>query len=215
MKTKVITLATSKGGAGKSTLARNIAAYWVNLGMKVLIIDADPQESIYSKHDTNGPLKEIVVIAEPEETVSETIQENRGKYNYIIVDTGGYRNRTTVKALIVSDLAVIPLKPSVDDVKGAIATHALLQELNQTPERIQNSIKYRMVMTMSQQNTVIAKHVRSELENIGYLLLKAEMYHRVSYLEASLKGLSPCITEPEGPASRDISLIVQEINEAF
>ncbi len=215
MESKVITLATSKGGVGKSTLARNIAAYWVNLGMKVLIVDADPQESLYSKHDINGPLKELTVIAEPEETVSETITENLGKYNFIIVDTGGFRNRTTVKALIVSDLAIIPLKPSVDDVKGAIATHQLIQELNKTPERIQNSIKYRMIMTMSQQNTVIAKHVRNELEGIGYLLLKAEMYNRVAYPEAGLKGLSPCITEPDGPASRDVSLIVKELNEAF
>lgn len=212
MKTHVITLATSKGGAGKSTLVRNIAAHWVNIGMKVMIIDADPQGSIINRHDPDGLLKNMTVIAEPEENISDVIEESRNKYNYIIIDTGGFRNRTTIRALVTTDLALIPLKPSADDVSGAMETYNLIQELNKTPERGGNPIKYRMVITMSQHNTVISRHVRTELEQLGYLVLKSEMYHRVAYPEAAINGLSPCITEPDSPAARDISSIVQEIN---
>ena len=212
MKAKVITLATSKGGVGKSTLARNLAAYWLNIQMKVAIIDADPQGSIINRHDSNGLLKEVTVIAEPEETVSNLIEEIKSKFDYVIVDTGGFRNRTTVKALIFTDLALIPLKPSADDVQGALETYNLIKELNNTPERIATPIKYRMIITMSQHNTIIAKHVRSELEQLGYLIIKSEMYHRVAYPEAAITGLSPCITDPDGPASRDINLIINEIN---
>ncbi|MES2215365.1 MAG: ParA family protein, partial [Pseudomonadota bacterium] len=64
-----------------------------------------------------------------------------------------------------------------------------------------------------QQNTIIAKQVRTDLQQVGFMLLNAEMYHRVAYPEAAIKGLSPCITEPDSPASRDISAIVQEINK--
>ncbi|KJW03797.1 ParA family protein [Rickettsia argasii] len=46
MNTQIVTLATSKGGVGKSTIARNIAVHWSNIGMRVAIIDADPQGSI-------------------------------------------------------------------------------------------------------------------------------------------------------------------------
>jgi cellulose biosynthesis protein BcsQ len=42
----VIVLATSKGGAGKTTLATCLAAHWYNMGMKIAVIDADPQGSI-------------------------------------------------------------------------------------------------------------------------------------------------------------------------
>ena len=45
---QVIVLATSKGGAGKSTLVRNLAAHWYNIGRNVAVIDADPQASIYN-----------------------------------------------------------------------------------------------------------------------------------------------------------------------
>ena len=37
----------------------------------------------------------------------------------MIVDTAGFRNRTTISALVASDLAVIPLKPSAEDVDAA------------------------------------------------------------------------------------------------
>lgn len=213
--TKVITLATSKGGVGKSTLARNLAAYWSNIGHKVAIIDADPQASIISRHDINGRLKNIHVIADPEETVSNTIEEVKMTHNFVIVDTGGFRNRTTIKALVSSDLAIIPLKASSDDVAGAVETHKLINELNKTPERLSKPIKYRMIITMTQKGIVLANHVRKELTSAGYFLLDREMYHRVIYPETAINGLSPCITDPDGPASRDISKIIEEIEKVI
>jgi chromosome partitioning protein len=211
MTAKVITLATSKGGVGKSTLTRNLAAYWSNVGHKVAIIDADPQGSIINRHNPDGALKEITVIAEPEETVSNLIDDIKNDYSYILVDTGGFRNKTTIRALIKSDLAIIPLKASADDVSGAIDTYNLINQLNKTPERLKLPIKYRMVLTMTQKGVVLSKHIRNELLENGYLLLEHEMYHRVIYPETAIKGLSPCITDPDGPASRDISEIIKLI----
>ena len=211
----IITLATSKGGVGKSTLARNLAAYWSNLGYKVAIVDADPQGSIINRHDPNGLLKNITVIADPEETVSSTIEELQDKYNFIIVDTAGFRNRTTIKALVKSSIAILPLKASSDDVAGAVETYNLIKELNKTPERLSRPIKYRMILTMTQKGILLASHIRKELSEVGYLLLDREMYHRVIYPETAIKGLSPCITDPEGPASRDISKIVEEIEKVL
>lgn len=211
MTAKIITLATSKGGVGKSTLTRNLAAYWCNVGHKVAIIDADPQGSIINRHDTEGLLKEIDVLAEPEETVANLIEDIKLNYSYVLVDTGGFRNKTTIRALIKSNLVIIPLKASADDVSGAIDTYNLIAELNKTPERITSPIRYRMVLTMTQQGIVLAKHIKNELQTSGYLILEPEMYHRVIYPETAIKGLSPCITEPDGAASRDISQIIKLI----
>jgi chromosome partitioning protein len=213
MSAKVITLATSKGGAGKSTLSRNLAAHWTNIGMRVAIIDADPQGSIINRHDPEGPLKNLTVLAEPEESVAALIEDIKKDFDFVIVDTGGFRNRTTVRALISTDLALIPLKPSADDVAGALETHNLINELNKTPERSSRPIKYRMILTMSVQGTVISRHVRSELEQLGYLILKSEMFQRIAYPESAINGLSPCITDPDGPAARDITAIIKELSD--
>lgn len=210
--TKVITLATSKGGAGKTTLARSLACHWFNIGIKVGVIDADPQGSIINRHNPKGPLQDMPIVAQPEETVNETIEEMKQKCSIILVDTGGFRNRTTIKALIATDLALIPLKPSADDVAGALETYNLIKELNETPERVNNPIKYRMILTMTQQGTVISRHVREELKSMGYFMLENELYHRVAYPEAAIQGLSPSLTDPESPAARDISRVVGEMN---
>ena len=53
----------------------------------------------------------------------------------MIVDTAGFRNRTTVSALVAADLAIIPLKPAAEDLDCAIATIDLIREINETPER--------------------------------------------------------------------------------
>lgn len=207
---QVIVLATSKGGAGKSTLARNLAAYWQLLGHKPAVIDADPQRSIAARH-ADSPLKDIPIVAEPEERIGDAIASLQPTRRPVIVDTAGFRNRTTIRALVAADLALIPLKPSAEDVDGALATYQLIQEINQTPERAGRPIQARLVLTMALQGTVIARHVREQLENAGYPLLKAEMSHRVAYPEAGITGSAPCLIDPDGAAARDIAAIAQEI----
>lgn len=207
---QVIVLATSKGGAGKSTLARNLAAHWQLLGQKPALIDADPQRSLASRH-ADGPLKDIPIISEPEERIGDAIASLALTRRPVIVDTAGFRNRTTIRALVAADLVLIPLKPSAEDVDGALATWHLVQEVNQTPERAGRPIQARLVLTMAVQGTVIARHVREQLEGAGLPLLKAEMCHRVAYPECGITGSSPCMVEPDGAAARDIATIAQEI----
>ena len=207
----VITLATSKGGAGKSTLARSLAAHWSGLGHRPALVDADPQRSLANRYDPTGRLK-VPVIAEPEERVSEVIEDLRLKKHVpVIVDTAGFRNRTTIGALVATDLAIIPLKPAVEDVDAAIATFDLIEEINQTDERAGRPIKVAMVLSMTMRGTVIARHVRLQLTSAGYPLLKAEMPNRVAYPEAGIDGLSPTTVDPGGAAARDIADIIHEI----
>lgn len=207
----VITLATSKGGVGKSSLGRSLAAHWFTVGQKPALVDADPQRSLANRYDPEGRLGAVPVIAEPEERVGEVIEELRRRHAPVIVDTAGFRNRTTIGALVATDLALIPLKPAVEDVDAAIATYELIREINEADEREGRPIKIAMILTMTVRGTVIARHVREQLTEAGYPLLKAEMLNRVAYPEAGIEGLSPSITDPDGAAARDIAAIAQEI----
>src|SRR3954454_15774636 len=207
----VITLTTPKGGTGKSTLSRGLAAYWLALGRKPALIDADPSETLIKRYNPEGPLGAVPVVAEPEERVGEVIEELRSRHTPVIVDTAGFRNRTNITALVATDLALIPLKPAIEDVDAAVATYNLIEEINATPERAGCPIWTAMVLTMTLRGTVIARHVRNQLESAGYPLLKAEMPHRVAYPEAGIEGLSPSLVEPDGAAARDIAAIAHEI----
>jgi chromosome partitioning protein len=207
----VITLATSKGGVGKSSLGRSLAAHWLMIGYKPALVDADPQRSLANRYDPHGRMGEVPIVAEPEERVGEVIEELRQRHAPVIVDTAGFRNRTTIGALVATDIAIIPLKPAVEDVDAAIATYDLIREINETDERRGRPIKVAMILTMTLRGTVIARHVRDQLAEAGYPLLKAEMMNRVAYPEAGIEGLSPSITDPDGAAARDVAAIVQEL----
>jgi chromosome partitioning protein len=207
----VIALATSKGGVGKSTLARGLAAHWFALGRKPALIDADPTATLSKRYNPQGPLGAVPVIAEPEELVAQVIDKLRARHTPVIVDTAGFRNRTTISTLVAADLAIIPLKPAAEDLDCAVATFELIREINETPERSGHPIRIAMILTMTMRGTVIARHVRSQLEAAGYPLLQAEMPHRVAYPEAGIEGLSPSVTDPDGAAARDIAAIVHEL----
>jgi chromosome partitioning protein len=207
----VITLATSKGGVGKSTLARALAAHWFALGHHPALVDADPQRSLANRYDPAGKTGAVPIVAEPEERVGEVIEELQLRHSPVIVDTAGFRNRTTIGALVATDLALIPLKPAVEDVEAAIATYDLIQEINQTDEREGRPIKAAMILTMTMRGTVISRHVRLQLTSAGYPLLLAEMPNRVAYPEAGIDGLSPTTVDPDGAAARDIAALAQEI----
>lgn len=207
----VIVMACSKGGVGKTTLVRSLAAYWLGMGHKVAVIDADPQGSIIKRHKADGPLKDLYVVAEPEESVGDLIEELKATYHPVLIDTGGFRNRTMIQALVSADLAIIPSKVSADDLTEAVGTFKMIRELNATPERKGRPLTAKIVLTMTQQRTAIARHVRSELEKHGLPVLEAEMIQRVAYPEAGIKGLGPSVTEPDGAAARDIAAIAAEL----
>jgi len=206
----VITIVTSKGGAGKTTLSRSLASHWAALGHKPAMVDGDPEARLAKRHDPAGKLGGVPLIAEPEERIADVIEELRARHAPVIVDTAGFRNRTNISALVATDLALIPLKPAADDADAAMDTYNLIREINETPERAGRPIKAVMVMTMGMRGTVIARHIRDQLVQAGYPLLKAEMLHRVAYSETGIDGLAPSITDPDGAAARDIAAIVQE-----
>jgi len=207
----VITLITPKGGTGKSTLARSLAAHWLLVGHRPALVDADPQQTLAARYDADGPMGGVPIVAEPEERVAEVIEELRARHAPVIVDTAGFRNRTAITALVATDLAIIPLKPAIEDIEAAVAANNLIQEINETPERKDRPIIAAMVLTMTMSATIISRHARNQLTEAGYPLLKAEMANRVAYPEAGIEGLSPSIVAPDGPAARDIAAIIHEI----
>ena len=71
----VITLATSKGGVGKSTLARALAAHSVRARTPSRLVDADPQRSLANRYDPAGKTGAVPIVAEPEERVGEVIED--------------------------------------------------------------------------------------------------------------------------------------------
>jgi chromosome partitioning protein len=71
---------------------------------------------------------------------------------------------------------------------------------------------FRCLLTQTTRDSVVAKHIRSELVAAGFPLLESEMTNRVIYAEAALWGATPSLIEKTGPAARDIAAIAAEVD---
>lgn len=115
---KIIALTNQKGGAGKSTIALNLAVAFSQSGFKTVIADADPQgtcqdwysvrQEIQQKNDVSvfGVAKSVKAIKSLDAEV-------------VIIDTQASFSLTTAEILALSDIVLIPVKPSPADVMAS------------------------------------------------------------------------------------------------
>ena len=74
---------------------------------------------------------------------------------------------------------------------------------------------FRCVLTQTTRESVVAKHIRSELIAAGLPVLNNEMANRVAYPEAALWGATPSLISWKGPAAKEIAAIADEIDVAL
>jgi chromosome partitioning protein len=203
----IITVATMKGGSGKSTLASCLAVHWHLGGRRPTIIDADPQRSIARLAARERALGGVPVVEDASEHACEVARRQAISGGLVIIDTPGFRSETTTKCLGASDFVLVPVKASPFDVDRMLDTLNML--INSANER---RPIFRCLLTQTTRDSVVAKHIRSELVAAGFPLLESEMTNRVIYAEAALWGATPSLIENSGPAARDIAAIAAEVD---
>jgi chromosome partitioning protein len=206
----IVVLTTFKGGSGKSTAAACLACHLHEAGKKVALIDADPQRSLVHWHGLGDPPLDLAVIADASESVSRTALEQAKKNDLVVVDTAGFRNRTVIEALGVADLALVPVKASPLDIAAAMETMSLIDEIAATAER-GRPLPAALVLSQVTGGSVIARHIRAQLELDGVHLLQTEFVNRVTYAEAALSGRIPFHVDPDGPAAREGAKFALEV----
>lgn len=203
----IITVATMKGGSGKSTLASCLAVYWHLRGRRPTLIDADPQRSIMRLAARERALGGVSVIEDASEEASATARRLAAGGGLVIIDTPGFRSRTTLDCLAIADFLLIPVKPSPFDVDRMLDTVSMLTGRSDGPQPL-----FRCVLTQTTRDSVVAKHIRGELTGAGLPVLANEMANRVAYPEAALWGATPSLISWKGPAAKEIAAIADEVD---
>ena len=205
--THVIAIATMKGGSGKSTLASCLGVHWKLAGRRTTIIDADPQHSIARLALRERALGGVAVVEDASVNAWKTAQGFAGDNGTVVIDTPGYRSQATLACIGAADFLLVPVKASPLDVDRMLDTLDLLVGRVDGRRPI-----YRCVLTQTTRDSVIAKHIRSELIEAGYPVLKSEMTNRVIYAEAALWGATPTLIDRNGIAALEIGAIADEID---
>lgn len=127
--TFIVSIASPKGGAGKTVTTILLAAEFAAAGLSVLIIDADVQGSALgwfrASKAAKFKLQNIDVVAAPssEEVMErlEAIREKGVNADVVLIDVQGTAQGTIGLAVQNSDLMIIPTRMHKFDVDQAIA----------------------------------------------------------------------------------------------
>lgn len=133
----VITIAQSKGGAGKTTLALALASEFEALGGSVFILDADRQNSVlnwFRDRQAAGRGGEGRITVEDasqlrDADIGGAIARARESAQLVLVDSEGTSNFKTAYAAMDSDFVVIPTRSSRLDLERTVETSDMLEKM--------------------------------------------------------------------------------------
>jgi chromosome partitioning protein len=117
----VITVASRKGGSGKSTLTAHLAAYANKASRRCLIIDADPQGSLSLWHTLRKSGEPLLRNAT--RGIDNLIKAAKdAELDWVFIDTPPQTSGIVNDAIRAATLVVIPARPSVFDLDAVKQT---------------------------------------------------------------------------------------------
>jgi chromosome partitioning protein len=201
---KVISFVCQKGGTSKTTAAINLAVEAQAYGLEVVIIDLDPQVSACDWKDIRGDAAPVVAaVPVPHLDRTLTAAEENGA-DLVIVDTAGRTNDAASAAARVADLIIVPLQPSLIDLKTLGATREIIRLAGDKPS----------MAILSRVRSTGTRHedTRAWLEGQRIGVFGPVLGERVDYQDAYAQGLAVCESEPFGKAALEIQEFYKSIS---
>lgn len=200
----IITIATSKGGAGKTTLAQLLAGTIAKHGHRVAAIDADYNHSLADWANTFRPANITIRHELDEKKIIPLAEELSDSHDLLIIDTAGAATQATVFAIGCADLVLIPCQLSSADVVEAVKTKQLVDS---AAAMTKSTIPARAVLTDYQPRTVIAGHVEAELAACGLEQMNTRLHRLVAFKEMTFSGDVPT----DGTAGTQVATLIDDV----
>ena len=175
----VISFASSKGGAGKTTSAIILGTELAQ-GASVIMIDADPARRLLRWSTLTSPLQNLHVISsDGEKKIQAEIDHAKSRAAFVLIDLEGSASRLTSFAIAESDLVIIPSGEEQQDADAAIDT---LAEIAMEGRARRKDIPAAILLarTAAAVKSKLERHIHAELHRAGRVL-KTELHRRTAF----------------------------------
>lgn len=207
----IVAIAGQKGGAGKSTLAVNLAAEWNARGLRVLLVDADPQGTASTWADVAAeakrPAPAVVAVGE---NLRRDVPRLAEAADVVVLDvpgrSGGARQ---AGALMVADVVVLPCGPSAPDVWALGGSVEVVREVM----ALRPELRACVVLNRADRSAM-SKQARGAVDGLGLPVLSQSLGARVAFSEALAAGQGVTAYAPGTVAANELRRLVDEL-EAF
>jgi chromosome partitioning protein len=202
----VIAVAQRKGGAGKSTLAANLAAAFAGRGDRVALLDTDPQKTLSHWHAARaaaGGKASVLDFEAPSGwRVPGTCDRFRRTHDVILLDTPPHDDTDARIAIRAADLVLVPLQPSAADLWAMGATLELARA-----EKRPAALTLNRVPAQGRVGADVARELRAQ----GLTLLDAPLGNRSGFASAFAAGLGVTEAAPRSLAAEEVRALASAL----
>ena len=180
----VITVATAKGGTGKTLLCEVLAVALASK-LRVVAIDADPTCALSRWAERAYEGEAFDCVAEVDETrLAHLIGTKGDAADLVLVDTAGFGNRAATVAMTSADAVLVPSLVGEADVTEAERTVNLVAALARAARR---EIPTKVLLNRVKRTT-LARHAQTEMNAAGLPRLEATLSDLVAFGEVTYAG---------------------------
>ncbi|RFF27245.1 MULTISPECIES: ParA family partition ATPase [unclassified Wenzhouxiangella] len=186
----IVTITNQKGGCGKTTVAMGLAGTLGLRGHKVLVVDADVQATAsrwaFAAEEGKPFPATVTGLAAAGSKLHQQVRKYVGDYDYIVIDTPpAVESSAPQSALLISDLAMMPVIPSPPDLWAAQGILRLIQAAQVVNDQLEALLLPNMVP-----RTVLGREALEALDAFELPVFETGLGQRTAYREASISGVA-------------------------
>jgi len=196
----VITVASRKGGAGKTTLTAHLAGFAHSQGRRCLVIDADPQGSLALCNTLRSEHALPLVTAERGIERQVALAKVAG-YEWVFIDTAPTMWVVVQEAIRAATLVVIPARPGFLDLAAVRETVKAARERNKPYAVVLNAAPAKR----DDKEAPVVAQSRAFLNTHGIPVWSGQISQRAAFALTLAAGASAGEAEGQSQAAGEIA----------
>jgi len=204
----VVAVAQRKGGAGKSTVAANLAAALAASDDRVALLDTDPQQSLghwHAEREQRGDqARPLIFQAISGWRIPAALDRLRRETAFVILDTPPHDDTDARIAIRGADLVLMPLQPSAADLWASDATAQLAKAERRGIVAVLNRLP---------PQRKVRDGIEAALAARGIRVLGAGLGNRAPFVTAFAQGLAVTEAWPRSVAAAEVRALATAVRE--
>ncbi|MPZ36742.1 MAG: AAA family ATPase [Rhizobiales bacterium] len=206
----VITVASRKGGAGKTTLCAHLAALARSQGHKCQIIDGDPQGSLTLCNRLRAGAALPLATAERGIDRALALAQVAGA-EWVFVDTSPTMWVVVQEAIRAATLVLIPARPGFLDLDAVRETVKTARERNKPYAVVLNACPVKR----DEREAPAVAQSRAYLDREGVPVFAGQISHRAAFNFTLAAGASAGEAEPNSLAAAEITKLWSAVEKSI
>ena len=208
---KTLAVMSRKGGAGKTTVAVNLALAARAMGVKAVLADADPLRSACEVLRGRDEASGLLVETSASKLFALTEASRRAGVELLIIDTPATPEADVTEAARVADLCLAVARPTYLDLAAAVMSVAVIQRLGRDGMIVLNQCA-------AARNGVEPPQVIKAIQALrfaGIPVTPVVLRNRVIYQTAFAKMASVLEIDTDGAASDEVRRLFSHVWRAM